>query len=190
MRVYKKNMLLVIQLLLVFLLFGCQMPKRPVEITFPSIGLVEEQRPQRTGIEKRFERPIGQGQTAVESAIGLSKKYAELSDEAAELRRKNRELITENARLRDRLATVGPQLKQTQKELREANDLLIEMRVELNNWKADVLGFRGEIRQAEKTQLEALLKILKMLGGEVKAESAQASNAGQVTTPTGRPDQP
>ena len=75
------------------------------------------------------------------------------------------------------LVTLEPKLQQTQKELAEANDLLIEMRIELNNWKTDILGFRAEMRDAEKTQLEALLKILNVLGGEVKPESA-----GQMRT--------
>jgi hypothetical protein len=40
----------------------------------------------------------------------------------------------------------------------------------------DVLGFRNEIRQAETAQLEALLKILRVLGGEVTVESASSEN--------------
>ena len=47
------------------------------------------------------------------------------------------------------------------------------MRIELNNWKTDVLGFREEMRDAEIEQLRALLKILEILGGEVKPESDQ-----------------
>jgi hypothetical protein len=44
------------------------------------------------------------------------------------------------------------------------------MRIELNNWKTNILGFRDEMRDADKTQLQALLRILKALGGEVNPE--------------------
>jgi septal ring factor EnvC (AmiA/AmiB activator) len=104
--------------------------------------------------------------TAVESAIALSDKYAKLSDEASTLRQEKQSLNSENKRLKDELQTCRSRLEQTQKELNDTNDLIVEMRVELNNWKNDVLGFRGEMREAEKAQLEALLKILKLMGGE------------------------
>ena len=42
----------------------------------------------------------------------------------------------------------------------------LEMHVELNQWKADVLGFRDEMRKAEAAQLQALGKILRILGAE------------------------
>ncbi|MHC4387094.1 MAG: hypothetical protein ACYS8I_03550 [Planctomycetota bacterium] len=106
----------------------------------------------------------------------LSKKYAELSQEATMLRQKNQDFAAKNYQLKDQAAILEAQLQQAQKELTEANELLIEMRIELNNWKTDVLGFRGEMREAEKAQLQALLKILEVLGGEVQVESAQNTN--------------
>ena len=51
----------------------------------------------------------------------------------------------------------------------------------MNNWKTDILGFRDEIRDAETAQLEALLKILKVLGGEVKTKSAQGEDKSSTT---------
>jgi septal ring factor EnvC (AmiA/AmiB activator) len=108
-----------------------------------------------------------QGATAVESAIALSEKYAKLSEEAAALRQSKQTLETENQKLETDLKICRTQLEQTQKELSQANDLLIQTRLELNNWKNDVLGFRGEMRDAQKAQLETLYKILKLMGGEV-----------------------
>ncbi|MHC4259038.1 MAG: hypothetical protein ACYSTF_01305 [Planctomycetota bacterium] len=113
-----------------------------------------------------------------QSAIELSKKYAELSQEATVLRQKNQDFNAKNNQLKDQVAILEAQLQQAQKELTEANDLLIEMRIELNNWKTDVLGFRGEMRDAEKAQLQALLKILEVLGGEAQVESAQSTDIG------------
>jgi chromosome segregation ATPase len=108
-----------------------------------------------------------QGNTAVESAIALSDKYAKLSEEAAALRQQKQTLDAENQRLKNDLQSCRVQSEQAQKELTQANDLLLQTRIELNNWKNDVLGFRGEMQDAQKAQLEALLKILKLMGGEV-----------------------
>jgi len=170
MQVNKKIVLLLIQSLLIFLLPGCQDPHGPVKIVFPPDPA---QAQPNASVSKRFQDSAQKGQTAVESAIELSEKHAKLSEEAAVLRQKKQNLTDENRRLKDQLAALEAQLQQTQKELAEANDLLIEMRIELNNWKTDILGFRNEMRDADTAQLEALLKILNILGGEVKTESAQ-----------------
>jgi septal ring factor EnvC (AmiA/AmiB activator) len=107
-----------------------------------------------------------QNPTAVESAIALSDKYAKLSEEATALRQSKQTLETENQKLTTDLKNCRSQLEQAQKELAQANDLLVQTRLELNNWKNDVLGFRGEMRDAQKAQLETLYKILKLMGGE------------------------
>jgi hypothetical protein len=106
------------------------------------------------------------------------------------LRQLNKELIVQNKLLGDKVATLDTQLKQAQKELNEANNFLIEMRVELNNWKVDILGFRDEMRGAEKAQLEALFKILKALGGEVKVETAHGKDTGPAVASLSKPDGP
>jgi septal ring factor EnvC (AmiA/AmiB activator) len=127
--------------------------------------------------------------TAVDSAIELSDRYAKLSDEASGLRLQNQNLEAENQRLNADLKTTQDRLEKAQKELNEVNDLLVAMRVELNNWKTDVLGFRGEMRESEKAQLEALVKILKMLGAEIKTDSqdnpelAEAAQAASASVP-------
>ena len=135
---------------------------------------------------KRFRGPSTPERTAVESAIELSEKYARLSDQAATLREQNQSLAADNARLRQQVADLESQLTRTQKELREANDLLIEMLTELNNWKSNILGFRNEMREAAKAQLEALLKVLEILGGEAAAPPAEPEGSGASPAgPTG-----
>ena len=173
----KKITLFLISPVVILLLSGCQMPQGPVKIVFPPDPAETPQSSDGTGITKRFQESAPQGPTMVESAIKLSKEHAELTNEAAGLKQKNQNLITENRRLKDQLAALEAQLQQTQTELTQANDFLIEMSIELNNWKFDVLSFRDEMRDAEKNQLEALLKILNILGGEVKEELARAENA-------------
>jgi uncharacterized coiled-coil DUF342 family protein len=166
----------------IFLLTGCTMSRQPIEASLPPGS-------EQTAVGKRFQESARPGPTAVESAIELSKKYAKLSEETMLLRQKRQEFIAENRRLKDRVAVLQTQLQQAEKELTEANDLLIDMRVELNNWKANVLSFRDEMRDAEKAQLDALLKILKVLGGEVREEPAQEKNTGLTKVSQSKPAQ-
>ncbi len=135
---------------------------------------------------KRFQEPTFRGRTALESAIELSEKYAKISEESVALRENSRKLVDENNRLKEQVSKLEADLKNAQKELTEANNLLMEMRIELNNWKTDVLGFRNEIRQAEIAQLEALLKILKIISGEITVESSPAEkNEASTEAPRG-----
>jgi chromosome segregation ATPase len=144
-------------------------------------------RPQTAGAEsgeataQRFQDTPLEGRTAVESAIELSEKYARLSDQNAALRQESQRLGTDNENLRQQVASLETKLKQTQKELGEANDLLIEMLTELNNWKSNILGFRGEMRQAAQAQLEALLKVLEILGGQAEAGAIGRKHAAALT---------
>lgn len=171
---------------LVFLPLGCLRHQRAVEAA-PLYGpagaaraaadLRDKGWSDGVKMSKRFQESASQGPTVVESTIELAKRFTDLTEETAVLRQKSRDVITENHRLKKQIDVLEPKLQQTQKELAEANDLLIEMHIELNNWKIDILGFRNEMRGAEKAQLEALLKIYKILGGEVKVESTQGENA-------------
>lgn len=166
----KKNAYLLILSISLFLLQGCSTNQNPEEANnYQDLS----QLLQGDAVVNRFQEPGTQNTTVLESAIELSEKYARLSDEASLMRQQNQDLITQNSQLKEQFVSIKAQLQQTQKELKEANDILIEMRVELNNWKADVLGFRNEMRNAETAQLEALLKILQVLGGETKFETAR-----------------
>lgn len=159
---------------------GCAQPGQPIESAL---------KPPQTEMKadviaaKRFQEPQIDGPTVIESAVELSKKYAALSDEMTKLQLEKQTLAAENSRLKERVAALEPQLAQAQKELAEANDLLVEMRLELNNWKADVMGFREEMRQADKAQLEALIKILEILSPQgTDAELNSGSAAAQQET--------
>jgi len=117
----------------------------------------------------RFRQSDQKAPTAVESAIELSQKYAKVSEEVSVLRQENDRLTTENHHLKQQLTQVQAQFENTKQHLAKANEMLVEMRIELNNWKLDILGFRDEIRYAEQAQIEALNKIVEFLGGEVTA---------------------
>ena len=187
MRTNKTNLRHLILTALAILCAGCTIEK-PVELVAghnSAAGLVGN-----ANTPGRFEDPAQGAPTAIESAMELSAKYAKLSDEMALLKQKNQQLLAENQDLKDRLAPCQAQLVQAQKELAEANDLLIEMRVELNNWQANVIGFRDEMRDADKAQLEALLKILQVLGGETKTQSVSDLKKDSVNTAPQEPNRP
>jgi chromosome segregation ATPase len=171
MRTEQKNKYGVILLLSVFLFSGCSVSPGPTEVIFKPDFAEESSR--LAGMSKRFQQSPPQDPTVVESAMEISQKYAKLSEEAAQLRDDNRRLAAANSLLEEKLTSSESRLKRAQKELTEANDLLLQMRVELNNWKSSILGFRDEMRQAEKVQLETLIKILEVLGGEIRTESAR-----------------
>ncbi len=154
---------------LIFMSAGCLEMQESVQTTIkPSPA-----NHQSGAMSKRFQSDPQDTPSAIDSAIKLAQKNSELSEKMIVLNQKNQELIAENQNLKNRLSTLEPELKQVNKELTDANDLLIKMTIELNNWKTNILGFRDEMRDADKTQLQALLRILKVLGGEVTTEAAQ-----------------
>jgi chromosome segregation ATPase len=181
----KKTIFLLISLMPVLLL-NCVTVQEPPEVAVISDSMARLSSPksdkqQSDSVAKRFQESAPQQSTVVASAMELSKEHAKLSEEAAVLRQENKDLTARNQQLKGQIVTLEAQLQQAQRELNEANDLLITMRIELNNWKTDILGFRDEIRDAETAQLEALLKILKVLGGEVKTKSAQGKDTSSTT---------
>jgi chromosome segregation ATPase len=138
-------------------------------------------------VVERFSQGSAGNHSVVESAMALTDKYAALSEEAAALREKNRVLTEDNAKLKEQLMAAESKLQRYQRDTADANSLITGMRVELNNWKTNVLGFRDEIRDAQKAQLEALFKILNLLGGEAKTDTAHNEkmilNNGQTSEP-------
>ncbi len=167
MRTIKKTILL-LSLMPMILISNCVSVQEPPRAAVRPDFTETQQNP---SVANRFQESASQKPTVVESAMELSQRYAKLSEETAVLRQQNRDLAGENQLLEEKVVALEAQLQQTQKELREANDILIAMQIELNSWKTNILGFRDEMRDAETAQLEALLKILKVLGGEVKVAS-------------------
>ena len=121
----------------------------------------------------KYEGAAGSSLTPVETSLLLSEKYAAIAVESEKIRQENRRLTEANVELSKKNSALQAELDQTAKELKEANAMLIDMRVEINNWKNNVLGFRDEMRESQKAQLEALVKIMQLLGGETpKGQSA------------------
>jgi chromosome segregation ATPase len=163
-----KKTILLLSLMSIILISNCVSVQEPPRSAVRPDFTEKQQNP---SVANRFQESASQKPTVVESAMELSQRYARLSEETAVLRQQNRDLTGANQLLEEQVVALEAQLQQTQKELSEANDILIAMQIELNSWKNDILGFRDEMRDAETAQLEALLKILKVLGGEVKVAS-------------------
>ncbi|MCD4831045.1 MAG: hypothetical protein K8R02_04455 [Anaerohalosphaeraceae bacterium] len=165
MKINNRNLALLALTGLIFINTGCSRLKNDND---PLLNLNSNKKAQSTYKAKRFEDAAPNNQTAVDSAIELTRRLEKFTQELTETQRRSQKLAEENRKFKERLSVVEPELKQAKKELAQANDLLIEMRVELNNWKANILGYREEMREANKAQMQALLKILKVLGGETK----------------------
>jgi hypothetical protein len=110
--------------------------------------------------------------TAIENAIALQDKYARALEDLRREQEQNRSLSDENRKLADATARMQAEVTKTQQELTEANALLIQMRGEIEKWKTDVLGYRDEMRKANQAQIEALGKVLSLLGAEAGGPAA------------------
>jgi len=186
MQANKKIFLFLLLAAFTLALAGCAFLKEPVE-AIPDTG---SDRCDSASMAKRFHGSDTKTQSPVDSVIELAEKNSKLAQEVAELKQKVSELNVENQRLKDSIAVLEPELNQTRKELAQANDLLIEMQIELNNWKNNVLGFRGEIREADKVQLETLRRILEVLGGEIEAETSRAQDQNSTAVSLNEKNKP
>jgi len=124
-----------------------------------------------------------EGPTPVEQALELQRKLDECTKLLAQAREHNEKLVTANADLTTRSGEATMELKQARQELDDANLMLREMKKELTKWKQDVLGFRQEMRQAQAAQLDALHRVLKVLGAETP--KVADTTAAAPATPAG-----
>ena len=151
------------------MLTGCRLIDEPIAI---EVGLPPQPQPALAAtvadesIERRFTDSETDSTDAVQSALMWSQKYEELSAKTEKLREEKNTLVLENTNLKHKFALLGAEFDRAKKELAEANSFLHQMQIELTNWKSDVLGFRDEMRNAQAAQLEALHRVLRILGAE------------------------
>jgi predicted small lipoprotein YifL len=127
---------------------------------------------------------MAEGTSAVDSALALSERYSQAVEKLTVLQTENKTLIERNSQLVGQTTKLQAELAQTQKELEDANAMLVDIRKELEKWKTDVLGFRQEMRQAQQTQIEATGKVLKMLGGDAPTLPPVATRPAVAPTAT------
>lgn len=104
---------------------------------------------------------------AVAVAMEWARKYAEASSKRDQLFHENRQLEKKQQTFQQQITKLQLELKRAEEELTQANFMLLEMKTELGKWKISVLGFRNEMRQSQKVQLDTLVRILTLIGGEV-----------------------
>ncbi|MHC4881531.1 MAG: hypothetical protein ACYTFX_03345 [Planctomycetota bacterium] len=166
------------------LLAGCELPNgyiiggpatEPEETIPDPSSMVIDQTPEK--MQKRFDPTLQGGDDSEQNDVEWARRYEELSIGNNALRETNHELALENKQLEQQMNSLKSELEQTHKDLAEANEFLAQMHLELNKWKTDVLGFRQENRQAQQVQMEALGKILRILGAE-PMDTSNDSEAG------------
>lgn len=101
-----------------------------------------------------------------EEARNWAEKYKELKEQNEHLKKLNSELAVDNKRVMQRFDAMKTNLEIAEDELSAANEMLIEQRKELNDWKTNVLGYQEKNDYVHKEQLKAMVKILKLLGAE------------------------
>ncbi len=121
---------------------------------------------------------VSEGPSPVEQALELSRQLKKAQEDLDRVRQENEDLAGQNTKLASQAAQATTELDQAQRELADANDMLREMKVELSNWKANVMGFREEMRTAQVAQIDGLRRILKLLG---------ADEAPVISAPTTKP---
>ena len=163
-------------------LVGCQVVDEPISIdNLPKTRVSTQAMPVAVAdqtdptLENRFLEPEQTNASAVDSALMWSQKYDELLKKNEQLMEKNHTLFIENTDLQQKLTKLQGDLEATQAELADANTFLQEMHGELTKWKADVLGFRDEMRNGQTSQLQALSKILQILGAEPVSPTNQVA---------------
>ncbi|MCF7954401.1 MAG: hypothetical protein K9M75_01230 [Phycisphaerae bacterium] len=115
--------------------------------------------------KKRFTSNVD-NESRYDDIRSWAEKNKELKSENTHLKKLNDELAADNERLVKRFDSMKANLETAEKELADANQMLIEMTKDLANWKADVLSFREESNYVHKEQLKALVRIMILLGAE------------------------
>ena len=165
----KKTIIMVFVLMTIIMLTGCRLVDEPIAFELgpppqpqpaPAATVADE------SIENRFTDSETESTDAVQSALMWSHKYEELSAKAEKLREEKNTLVIENTDLKQKVALLATELDRAETELAEANNFLQQMQIQLTKWKSDVLGFRDEMRNAQAAQLEALQRVLRILGAE------------------------
>ncbi len=145
---------------------GCKMPDEPLSVDM----FVPQEQSRQVVVQddddmaKRFAEPDKSGDG--ETVAMWVKRYDTLSEKADRLSEDNRKIAVANSELRHKIIKLETELEKTKAELDDAVKFLGDMQIELVNWKRDVLGNRDRIEAAHGVQIEYLIKIVRLLGGE------------------------
>jgi hypothetical protein len=161
-------------------LAGCSQ-WRPISSPESSAGAARQ--PNAPYLGKGVVQGEGGQDGAVGTALAMSQKNAQLTEELLKAQEARHELEEMNRKLTAQVAALQGESQSAKKELADADEMLREMRADLDQWKANVLGFRDEMRQAEQAQAEALRKVLVLLGAEAPPAAVAATRPAATTQP-------
>jgi septal ring factor EnvC (AmiA/AmiB activator) len=147
-------------------------PSRPAAAPLPTVAKI----PTPAGAEEEPD-------SAVDKALMWAQRYAQASEQIAKLQQESRDLSAKNQALQDQINRSKQDMDSVNRELDDANSMLLDVRKELEKWKSNVLGFRQEMRDAQQSQLEAIAKVMKMLGGEMAVPTTPATPTAPVAPP-------
>ncbi len=169
---------------LTIMLAGCRFVDEPIAFEVGPqryIAPAPEPVAAAESIERQFTDSPEDSTDAVQSALMWSQKYDDLLLKTEKLREEKNTFSLENTSFKYKLAETQTELDRTKAELTDANDFLQKMQAELVKWKSDVLGFRDEMRNAQTAQLEALKRVLRILGAESLELTEPQTNPDQGT---------
>lgn len=167
MKIGKQSLIVTVLILTMFVVTGCEQmttnlrPRQKFEPSsqFSVPGYAREN--SIVGSENNSSRG------ATEAAIEWADKYAKSTQELLIANQRITELDAEKKNLNGKLAKLKTEVESYKNELDDANVMLNEMKKDLKEWQANVLGYRKQMMSAQSAQLLALQKIFELLGGEV-----------------------
>lgn len=159
-----RNMVVSLLLVIVMLILtGCTVLEEPINMSSMPPAMNSTNNSNMTNGSS-----ASAAQRSVDAALMWSEKYEKLITEFETVKKKNESYHLNNVKLQEEITKKDKELALTRKELDEANEILLSMRLELSQWKKDVLGFREEMRNSQKALLAASAKILRELGAEIR----------------------
>ena len=120
--------------------------------------------------------------SAVDTALQWAQRYAEVSQKLAESQAENKQLLNEKQAQAEKVTKLQDDLAKTQGQLKDANTMLMDMKRELEKWKDNVLTYRSEMRDAQAAQMNVLVRIVKLLGGDTGDIASRPAPAAPATT--------
>jgi len=126
-----------------------------------------------------------EGGGAVSEAVAWMERYTKEVERRTQVEKENRALAGRNQELSGQATKLQTDLKRAQQELDEANAMMLRLSADLKAWKKDVLGYREEMRGAQRQTAASLGRILQLLGGEVPSAPLAATPSAAPATPAG-----
>jgi DNA repair exonuclease SbcCD ATPase subunit len=120
--------------------------------------------------------------TAVDIAARLSEKYGQSVEKLNALHVKHQTLMEKDKASQVQISKLQGDLARAEKELTEANTVLVEMREELTQWKKDILGYRSEMRESQKVLIEGVTRLHVLMSGGVAPERSDPKTPLVVKT--------